>query len=286
MEGRDQPEPRRLAHLGECHRTRGNGDQRPDHDPQQDRDIGDEPTGKARDQKDRDKHDGRNQDIAQRRIGRVVHLGRQRQSGRHLRHAGYAACGDPFGDRGQPCRMGGVHDLRRGGADRVAENPVDPDPHQADPDHKDDRPGHHRGEESQHPADEGRNQHRDHPRRHDRTKDGAGTVASALGIGHGHHRADGGKGHAHHHRQADAEPLRRPQRLDQRDDAADEQIGRNQKGHIGRFQFQRAPDDQRHGHRAGIHHQHMLKAKGKQLGCWQNFIHRMDRLGHEFRSFP
>ena len=182
--------------------------------------------------------------------------------------------------------MGGVHDLWCGGAHGVAKNPVDADPHQADPNDKDDRAGHYGRKEAQHPADKGRDQHRDDTRGHDRAKDGARALGPALRIGHSHHWANGSKGHPHHHGQADAEPLCGSQRLDQRDKPADEQVCRNQKGHIGRFQFQRAADDQRHGNRAGIHHQHMLKAKGKQLGCWQNFIHRMDRLGHEFRSFP
>ena len=90
------------------------------------------------------------------------------------------------------------------------------------------------------------------------------------------HRSDGGEGHAHHHRQLDAEPLGHANRLDQRDDAADEKIGRDQEGHVGRVQFQRAPDDQRHGDGAGIHHQHVLQAKRKEFGWGENLVHRMN----------
>ena len=51
-------------------------------------------------------------------------------------------------------------------------------------------------------------------------------------VGHRDHRADRGEGHAHHHRQPDAERAAMPKRLDERDDAADEQVGRDQERHL------------------------------------------------------
>ena len=87
----------------------------------------------------------------------------------------------------------------------------------------------------------------------------------AVGVGDGDHRRDGREGHAHHHRQPDAEPLGGAQRLDQRGDAAAEQVGRDQQRHFLRAELERAADDQRHRDGAGVHHQHVLQAEGGQL---------------------
>ncbi|EWS63666.1 hypothetical protein Y695_03100 [Hydrogenophaga sp. T4] len=89
--------------------------------------------------------------------------------------------------------------------------------------------------------------------------------ACRVAVGHGHHRGDRSESHTHHHRQLDAEPLRGPQRLDQRDQAAAEQVGRDQHRHLLRAELERAAHDQRHGHRTGVHHQHMLQAEGGEF---------------------
>ena len=70
-----------------------------------------------------------------------------------------------------------------------------------------------------------------------------------------------GEGHAHHHRQPDAEPRVDAQRLDQRDDAAAEQVGARSAAPPARAELERPADDQRHGDRTGIHHQHVLQAR-------------------------
>ena len=53
-------------------------------------------------------------------------------------------------------------------------------------------------------------------------------------------------------------------RLDQRRNAAGEQIGIDQHCDLVLRQVQRTADDQRHGNCIGIHHQDMLKAQGEQ----------------------
>jgi hypothetical protein len=91
----------------------------------------------------------------------------------------------------------------------------------------------------------------------------ARAVWPSICIGHGHHRTDGSKSNAHHHGQADAKPLGSTHGLDQRDQTTDKKVGRDQEGHVGRFKFQCAPDDQGHGHGTSIHDKNMLQAKGE-----------------------
>ena len=40
-----------------------------------------------------------------------------------------------------------------------------------------------------------------------------------------------------------------------------------------RRQLQCPPDDQRHRHGAGIHHQHVLQAEREKARIWQNFVY-------------
>jgi hypothetical protein len=101
-------------------------------------------------------------------------------------------------------------------------------------------------------------QHADDARSDDGAEDGACAIGAGLRVGHRDHRADGSEGHAHHHRQLDAEPAAEAQRLDHRDDAATEQVRRDQQGHLFRAELERPPHDQGHGDRTGIHHQNVL----------------------------
>jgi hypothetical protein len=48
------------------------------------------------------------------------------------------------------------------------------------------------------------------------------------------------------------------------------------KGDVFRRQLERPADDQRHGNRAGIHHQHMLQAERQQARRRQDLVDRMD----------
>ena len=285
VEGRDQAEPFGLGHLGKAHLAQGNRNDRADHDAQQHRDIGDKTLAEAGDQQDRYQHDGRDGDVAKRRVLLVDDRCPRNNARRHFRSAGNCAGCNAFVYGLEPVDVRLVHYHGRGGAHRVAEDPVDADPHQGNADHQDDRPGHHGRKEPQHPADEGRDDDRDHPRGDNGAKDGAGAFMAALGIGHGHHRADGGEGDAHHHRQLDAEPLCRAKALDQRDDPADEKVGRDQEGDIDRLKLERAADDQGHGDGAGIHDKDVLQAQREQLGRWQHFVHGVD-LGTHDCVFP
>lgn len=272
MEGRDQAEPRGVGHLAKAHGPDGDGDDRADDDAQKHRDVGDKATPEAGDQQDGDQDDGGYRYVAQGRIGRVVQLGGKCEAWRDFGQSG----GDgAFGDRFQPVGMGGVDDLRGGRADGVAEDPVDADAHQRHAENEDDSAGHHGRKEAEETRDKRRDQDRDQACCDDGPKDRAGAVGPGGGVGHRNHRANRREGHAHHHRQLDAEPLRGPQRLDQGDQTADEQVSRDQESHIRRFQFQRAPDDQGHSDSPGIHDQHMLQGEGEKLGRCENLVHRM-----------
>ena len=101
-----------------------------------------------------------------------------------------------------------------------------------------------------------------------------------VGARHRHHRADRGEGHAHHHRQLDAEPAGEAERLQDRGDAADEQVGRDQEGDVLGRELQRPADDQRHRDGAGIHHQHVLEAEGEELGRGQDLVDGVRGCGH------
>ena len=106
-----------------------------------------------------------------------------------------------------------------------------------------------------------RDDHRDDAGADDGAEERTRAVDAGHRVGERHHRPDRGEGHAHHHRQLDAEVLRDAERLDQRDDAAGEQVGRDQQRHLLGRELERAADDQRHGDGAGIHHQHVLQAE-------------------------
>ena len=146
---------------------------------------------------------------------------------------------------------------------QAAAGPVDADPHQRDADDQDDRAGDHGREKRQQPAHERRDDDGENAGRNHRTVD-----AEESDIGrcrHRQHRADRGEGDAHHHRQADAD-AGKPDALHQCRQSAGEQIGADQKGHVLGRQLQGAAKNKRHGDRACIHDQHMLKPKRQQLG--------------------
>ncbi|MEH2499593.1 hypothetical protein V1294_006072 [Bradyrhizobium sp. AZCC 1678] len=96
---------------------------------------------------------------------------------------------------------------------------------------------------------------------------------------HRQHRPDGGKRHTHHHWQPDTD-AGEADTLHQRGDAAGEQVGADQEGHVFRRQFQCAADNQRHGNRAGIHHQDMLQAERQQSRRRQDLVDWMDFAAH------
>ncbi len=76
--------------------------------------------------------------------------------------------------------------------------------------------------------------------------------------------------------------LRGAQRLDQRGDAAAEQVGGDQQRDFLGAQLQGAADDERHGDGAGIHHQHMLQAQGREPAGRKFLVNGMDLGSHGF----
>ena len=170
--------------------------------------------------------------------------------------------------------------MRRGRSDRHAEDPVDADPHQRDADHQDDRAGDHRREEPQHAAGERREQHADDAGGDDRAEDHPRALGARGGQRDRHHRPDRGEGDAHHHRQAHAEPGREAERLQDRDDPAAEEVGRDQEGDVLGRELQHPADDQRHGDGAGVHDEHVLQAEGEELRCGQHLVDGMRGCGH------
>ena len=206
-----------------------------------------------RDQQDRREHEQRDREVVERCVVRVRdHLADVR-------------------------RVGDLGEKRR-----PAHRPADAHAHQADADDRDDRAGHDRRKEAQHPARDRCEHDADHAGRDDRAEQRPRRFAARHRLGDRDHRADGREGHAHHHRQLDAEPLRHAPRLDQRDQPAAEQVGRDQQRHLLRRKLQRTPDDQRHGNGAGVHHEHVLEAERRQARRGQAFVHRVDgcRLSH------
>jgi hypothetical protein len=149
---------------------------------------------------------------------------------------------------------------------------------------KDDGAGHHRRKQRQQPADEGRGKDAENTGSDHRAID-----AEQPDVGrrrHRQHRPDRSKGHTHHHRQADAD-ARKADALHKRRQPAGEQVGADQEGDVLRRELQRPPDNQRHGHRAGIHHQHMLQPERQQGRDAQHLVDGMD-IAHRssFSRYP
>ena len=216
------------------------------HDAEQHGDVGKETLAVLGDRQDDQQHEQRDAEPVERavvRIGKLSHL-----------------AVDLPGERRQ-----------------AAARPVDADAHQRDADHDDDGAGHHRRKQRQHSADERRDHDAEDAGHDHRTVD---AEQADLGIArHGEHRRHRGEGDAHHHRQPDAD-AREADRLDQGGDAAGEQVGVDQHGDLLRRQAECPADDQRHRHRARVHHQHMLQAKREQARIGQNFVYRVCRLWH------
>ena len=155
-------------------------------------------------------------------------------------------------------QVGGVAEVRR---PRVAATQPDGRRrHQRDTDDGDQAADHHRREEAQQPAE----------KRREADGDGAGGNHGAKHLLQAELLAD------HDHRCQRDERAALDQRqacpkapetegLDQCGDARGEQVGVDQRHDLRLGQAQCAAEDERHRDRAGIHHQHVLQAKGEQL---------------------
>ena len=164
-------------------------------------------------------------------------------------------------------------DHRRGRAD------------QRQADDGDDDPGHQRREEADHLGEGLGYQQAEHARAQHRAVDVRQPFLAAELRGDGDHRRDHGEGGAGHHRQPDAEQLADADRLDQRGDPGDQQIGVDQQGDGGGGELERAADDERDGDGAGVHDEQVLQAQDGQPGRRQDFVDGMDRASRVARGF-
>ena len=245
-ERNDDVAPRRRPHFFEMHDAENAGEDRARNDAEQHRDVGEEARSPFDQAEDHQQHESADAKPLQLAVGRI---------GKGAGHA--------------------VDELGQGR--EAAAGPVDADPHQRDADHHDDGAGHHGRKQRQKPADERRGNDAE-----DSGSDDGAVNAEQSDIGgscHRQHRPDRGEGHAHHHGQPDTD-AGKADALHQRREAAGEQIGADQKGDIFRRQLQRAPDNQGHRDRAGIHHQHMLQAQRQQPRDRQDLIDGMDFGSH------
>jgi hypothetical protein len=94
-------------------------------------------------------------------------------------------------------------------------------------------------------------------------------------VGDGDQRRNGGEGDSHDHRQADAD-ARQADALDQRGNAAGEEVGIDQECDLVPRQSQRPAHDQRHRDRTGVHRQHMLQADGGHLRDRRHLVDRVN----------
>jgi len=193
----------------------------------------------SRDQQDHGQHEGGDGQVVERAVVGVVEH-RDRPGQLHGRRTGGGHGRQDWHSNRSGCRSrcsGGLHAIHHlhqlGHIDALRQvgrpaRPADAHAYQADADHRDDGAGDHRRDEAQHAADQRRNQHRDDAGADDRAEYCAGAVHAGHRVGHRDHRTDRGERPAHHHRQLDAEEAAEAERLDQRDRAAAEQVGRDQ----------------------------------------------------------
>jgi hypothetical protein len=88
------------------------------------------------------------------------------------------------------------------------------------------------------------------------------------------HRGDRGEGHALQQRQPDAD-LPEPDGLDDRGDAAGEQVGVDEVDQLLGGEPDRVGEQDRDDHRAGVERQHVLEPVDRELGCRQDLVHGM-----------
>ncbi len=98
--------------------------------------------------------------------------------------------------------------------------------------------------------------------------------AAAGGRADGDHRGDGGEGHALQQRQPDAD-LPEADRLDDRRDAAGEQVGVDQVDQLLGGEPDRVGEQDRHDHGAGVERQHVLEAVDGELADRRDLVDGM-----------
>ena len=92
------------------------------------------------------------------------------------------------------------------------------------------------------------------------------------------HRRDGGERDALEQWQANTD-FPEPDRLDDRSDPAGEEIGSDQVDQVRLSEMERAREQDRHDHRAGVEREHVLDSVDGKPARRQNLIDGMDRSG-------
>jgi len=139
-------------------------------------------------------------------------------------------------------------------------------------DDRDHDAGDQRREEPDHPAEVRRGDDAEDAGDQERAIDGRQPLLAAHDDHRGQHRERG----AGRQRQPDAEPLGQAGGLDDRDDAADQQVGVDEHRDVGLGQPEGAPDDERHRDGARVHDEQVLQAQREQLDGRQHLVHLVD----------
>ena len=167
---------------------------------------------------------------------------------------------EPFDEDDHDEGADGVGDVdRRRSLGGAIDDPAGGDAHQRQPDDEDDGAGDDRREEPQELREEGCRQQHEQAARDSGAKD----RLDALGLTDCDHRPDRGERHALDERQPHPEAPE-PDRLDDGGDAGHEEVGADEERQVCRGVPERAADDERHGHRAGVHREDVLQAEREQ----------------------
>ena len=137
--------------------------------------------------------------------------------------------------------------------------------HEGHADHQDHRAGDDRGEQPQQAREVGRDEEREDARDDHRAVDLAQAVgAAAGGLADGDHRRHRGEGDALEQGQPDAH-LPEADGLDDRGDAAREEVGVDEVDEVLSLEPDRAGQEDGHDHRAGVEGEHVLGPVDREL---------------------
>ncbi len=143
--------------------------------------------------------------------------------------------------------------------------------HQRNADDRDQAADHHWRKEPQQPAEQRCNGNRQRTGGNDRAEH----MRQAERLADHDHRRQSNERTALDQRQARAEAPQ-AEGLEQSGNAGGQQVGIDQRDHLGLAQAQGTAQNQRHRDGAGVHHQNMLQTEGEQLPRGQDLVHGMD----------
>ncbi len=102
------------------------------------------------------------------------------------------------------------------------------------------------------------------------------TVPAAVRRGDDDHRVEDRERGAGDDRQPHAQDPPDAGRLDDRGDAAHQQVGADEDRDVAALEAHRGPDDERHGDRPGVHDEQVLQAQHEQSGQREDLVHGVD----------